>query len=124
MWVSWCFMDTKKSCKKLIYRILCYLPVGMTGFEPALSRPPDAHFNRAKLHPEFKQKTLNFHSGSSGERGIRTPGGVTLNSFQDCRIRPLCHFSNAYLSDFAVANIQSFFVIPQTKKEIFLKNSN
>jgi hypothetical protein len=28
-----------------------------------------------------------------GERGIRTPGGVTLNSFQDCRIRPLCHFS-------------------------------
>ncbi len=29
-----------------------------------------------------------------GERGIRTPGGVTLNSFQDCRIRPLCHFSS------------------------------
>ena len=30
----------------------------------------------------------------SGERGIRTPGGVTLNGFQDRRIRPLCHFSN------------------------------
>ena len=30
----------------------------------------------------------------SGGRGIRTPGGVTLNSFQDCRIRPLCHSSN------------------------------
>lgn len=29
----------------------------------------------------------------SGERGIRTPGGVTLNGFQDRRIRPLCHFS-------------------------------
>ena len=29
----------------------------------------------------------------SGERGIRTPGGITLNSFQDCRNRPLCHFS-------------------------------
>jgi ATP-binding cassette, subfamily B, multidrug efflux pump len=28
-----------------------------------------------------------------GERGIRTPGGVTLNSFQDCRNRPLCHLS-------------------------------
>ncbi len=40
-----------------------------------------------------------------GERGIRTPGGVTLNSFQDCRIRPLCHFS------FAVANIRCFFWI-------------
>ncbi len=30
---------------------------------------------------------------SCGERGIRTPGPVTVNSFQDCRIRPLCHFS-------------------------------
>ena len=39
-----------------------------------------------------------------GEGGIRTPGGVTLNSFQDCRIRPLCHFSNA------VANIHSFLL--------------
>ena len=29
-----------------------------------------------------------------GERGIRTPGPVTVNSFQDCRNRPLCHFSN------------------------------
>jgi hypothetical protein len=30
---------------------------------------------------------------SSGERGIRTPGGVTLNGFQDRRNRPLCHLS-------------------------------
>ena len=29
-----------------------------------------------------------------GERGIRTPGGVTLASFQDWCIRPLCHFSS------------------------------
>tara|TARA_B100000678_G_scaffold120273_1_gene100777 strand:+ start:33824 stop:34012 length:189 start_codon:yes stop_codon:yes gene_type:complete len=28
-----------------------------------------------------------------GERGIRTPGGVTLAGFQDRCIRPLCHFS-------------------------------
>ena len=28
-----------------------------------------------------------------GERGIRTPGGVTLNGFQDRRNRPLCHLS-------------------------------
>ena len=33
-----------------------------------------------------------------GERGIRTPGGVTLNGFQDRRIRPLCHFSKKELS--------------------------
>jgi hypothetical protein len=34
----------------------------------------------------------------SGERGIRTPGGVTLNGFQDRRIRPLCHLSAAKLA--------------------------
>lgn len=31
----------------------------------------------------------------SGERGIRTPGGITLNGFQDRRNRPLCHLSAA-----------------------------
>lgn len=35
---------------------------------------------------------------AGGERGIRTPGPVTVNSFQDCRIRPLCHFSSMSLS--------------------------
>ena len=30
-----------------------------------------------------------------GERGIRTPGPVTVNGFQDRRIRPLCHLSEA-----------------------------
>ena|GEM_PF-5016054 len=34
---------------------------------------------------------------TGGERGIRTPGPVTVNSFQDCRNRPLCHFSNKYV---------------------------
>ena len=32
-----------------------------------------------------------------GERGIRTPGGVTLNGFQDRRDRPLCHLSSALI---------------------------
>ncbi len=49
----------------------------------------------------------------SGERGIRTPGGVTLNSFQDCRIRPLCHFS------FAGANIETFFEFRKIKIYFF-----
>ena len=31
----------------------------------------------------------------SGEGGIRTPGPVTVNGFQDRRDRPLCHLSNA-----------------------------
>ncbi len=33
-----------------------------------------------------------------GERGIRTPGPVTDNGFQDRRIRPLCHLSGAKVS--------------------------
>ena len=28
-----------------------FLSVGMTGFEPATTRPPDAYSNRAELHP-------------------------------------------------------------------------
>ena len=38
----------------------------------------------------IKNLELNF----SGERGIRTPGPVKINGFQDRRIRPLCHLSN------------------------------
>jgi hypothetical protein len=30
-----------------------------------------------------------------GERGIRTPGPVTVNGFQDRRVKPLCHLSAA-----------------------------
>ena len=62
----------------------------------------------------LKQETHNISCGFSfgGERGIRTPGGVTLNSFQDCRIRPLCHFS------YAVANIHRLFDL----RKVFLKN--
>ena len=37
---------------------------------------------------------------SGGERGIRTPGPVTVNGFQDRRNRPLCHFSATNISDF------------------------
>ncbi len=37
--------------------------------------------------------TRGFFFG--GERGIRTPGPVTVNSFQDCRNRPLCQLSAA-----------------------------
>ena len=28
-----------------------FSPVGVTGFEPATTRPPDAYSNRAELHP-------------------------------------------------------------------------
>jgi hypothetical protein len=32
---------------------------------------------------------------TGGERGIRTPGNLRFNGFQDRRIRPLCHLSGA-----------------------------
>ena len=38
------------------------------------------------------RKTLIFKV-YCGERGIRTPGPVKINGFQDRRIRPLCHLS-------------------------------
>ena len=36
---------------------------------------------------------LSTYRTLCGERGIRTPGGLTLNGFQDRRNRPLCHLS-------------------------------
>ncbi|MCH5215238.1 MAG: hypothetical protein J1E97_08620, partial [Muribaculaceae bacterium] len=48
-------------------------------------------------------------------RGIRTPGGVTLNGFQDRRIRPLCHLSEMFavakVSPLATAKLYIFFVL-------------
>ena len=68
--------------------------------------------NKFCLFLKTKNPQLTLWVFFCGERGIRTPGGVTLNSFQDCRIRPLCHFS------YAVANIHSLFEI----RKVFLKN--
>jgi hypothetical protein len=36
---------------------------------------------------------IHFEKVTSGERGIRTPGSLHFNGFQDRRIRPLCHLS-------------------------------
>ena len=47
---------------------------------------------RGLLIYEKKEGLLN-EDPLSGERGIRTPGPVTVNGFQDRRIRPLCHLS-------------------------------
>ena len=54
-----------------------------------------------------------------GERGIRTPGPVTVNSFQDCRNRPLCQLSGAKVS---VENLQAkknrfFYFLQDTDME-------
>ena len=48
----------------------------------------------------FKKKSVgkNQRSFCGGEGGIRTPGTLPYNGFQDHRIRPLCHFSAAKIS--------------------------
>ena len=43
-----------------------------------------------------------------GERGIRTPGGLTLNGFQDRRNRPLCHLSGAKIVQKLVAKMHAY----------------
>ena len=55
----------------------------------------------------------------SGERGIRTPGPVKINGFQDRRIRPLCHLSKVefYFARFI------FFVKWIAKVRIFLEKT-
>jgi hypothetical protein len=64
-------------------------------------------------HGSKIKKTLSLIAkghliGVCGEGGIRTPGGVTLNGFQDRRIKPLCH-----LSRFGSAKIIFHSIIPQ-----------
>ena len=46
-------------------------------------------FNGESANSLISNKLADF----SGERGIRTPGPVKINGFQDRRIRPLCHLS-------------------------------
>ena len=45
---------------------------------------------------------------SGGEWGIRTPGPVTVNSFQDCRNRPLCQLSATKII-ISIPSIKIFF---------------
>ena len=44
-----------------IFRLsMLHNSVGVTGIEPATSRPPDAHSNRTELHPELRVQKYNF----------------------------------------------------------------
>src|SRR5690606_1465289 len=70
---------------------------------------------------------LEYLPDPCGERGIRTPGPVTVNGFQDRRIRPLCHFSFAIcFSELASANIGGFFISANTfgyKNDFFIQDN-
>jgi hypothetical protein len=55
----------------------------------------EAPKSQKNAHIYLKYKRLHIKLFLGGERGIRTPGPVTVNGFQDRRIRPLCHLSGA-----------------------------
>ena len=69
---------------------------GVANWENPLSRfnklyePFDPMKGQRKKHK--KTSEIPFRS-FCGEGGIRTPGASQLNSFQDCRNRPLYHLS-------------------------------
>ena len=62
---------------------------------PATSEFLFDRFAKQDFAPSKTKMPLSGLCLFCGERGIRTPGGVTLNGFQDRRIRPLCHLSGA-----------------------------
>jgi hypothetical protein len=47
------------------------------------------------MHLKAKPTCAKASVGEGGERGIRTPGPVTVNGFQDRRFKPLSHLSGA-----------------------------
>ena len=60
---SHCFrkvVENKEKGVTLISITPSFLTVGMTGFEPATTRPPDAYSNRAELHPELRMQKYVF----------------------------------------------------------------
>ena len=68
-----------------------------------------AHSSIAWLASENTKPITKVMGFFCGERGIRTPGGVTLNGFQDRRIRPLCHASVCDLCNFLRVAFYSVF---------------
>ena len=53
-------LDTKKSSQLREQLTAVQFKVGVTGFEPATTRPPDAYSNRAELHPELRVQKYAF----------------------------------------------------------------
>ena len=71
-------------------------------YENGIYRTPTMLGLLSHNHLKMKEKGLLIYEKKeglldedplSGERGIRTPGPVTVNGFQDRRNRPLCHLS-------------------------------
>ena len=64
----------------------------------------------------------NRQTKFGGEGGIRTPGPLLVNGFQDRRIRPLCHLSGARILAFSgLENNLKRPEKPQNKPNFMLK---
>ena len=62
---------------------------------------------KEELHIKLKLPLKKEAVLLGGERGIRTPGPVTVNGFQDRRVRPLCQLSAAKIR-FEIVQPKSF----------------
>ena len=64
------------------FKVVAAYSVGVTGFEPATTRPPDAYSNRAELHPE--------------RCCDRTSDKSALVPFSECKNRNLFPYDQIY----------------------------
>ena len=72
--------------------------------------------NLCKIKEKEKPSKFSFtgFTAMCGEIGIRTPGTSRFNSFQDCRNRPLCHFSRGdkiNLFFYSTTNFLKYFLL-------------
>ena len=70
-------------------------------------------YMRPTGNPQNTKTPELFVQVFSGGTGIRTPGPVTVNSFQDCRNRPLCHSSSKMISHFQWCKYKELFYTDQ-----------
>ena len=75
---------------------LCCKSLTLRDFVAAFRHPspPAAGRSKTQIKNGDQVKLVAIFLVLCGERGIRTPGPVKINGFQDRRIRPLCHLSS------------------------------
>ena len=90
----------------------------LPGLRPATSLPACGGAMQNKNKPAIERARCWFIS-FCGEGGIRTPGAFQLNSFQDCRNRPLYHLSKRF---FPIRDCK-YRYFPETCKIYFFLSS-
>ena len=95
----------------IVWTIKVYMKSGQRDSNSRPSAPKADTLTGLRYAP----KNFVIKKKRSGERGIRTPGGVTLVGFQDRCIKPLCHLSlkNG-------AKVEAFFYSPKLFTVFFI----